>query len=473
MGLTLAVVISEIYPKQKILLIERLLKCGLESSNGINNAGTGHAGYCELNYTPQDKKNRINIEKALSINEMFESSLQFWAYLADKHKDFDCSKFLNKSAHISFVFGKKNIRFLKKRFEKLKDQPLFQGMQYTENHKVIKNWVPLIMQERSTKQKVAATKIDHGTDINFGELCKQLLNVLRKNKQFKVIFDSNISQINRSYGNSFDLKYKIKKTNKIKIVSSKKVFIGSGGQAINMLQNIGINEIKGYAGFPLSGEWLVCDKQEIIKQHQAKVYSLPLPGAPAMSIPHLDLRILGEKKILLFGPFASITTKFLKFGSIWDFFKSIKLNNIYSLLVIFYNNLPLLKYLIYQSLLTHNKKMEQLKKFYPSANPNDWEKKQAGQRVQIIKKTNNSINLEFGTEIIYSSQKNLIGLIGASPGASTSSYLMFEIALNIYDDPNLLTKIKKMVPLYNDNLNKNPKLLKKMRDIVYKKLKLF
>lgn len=472
MSLTLAAIISEVYPKHKILLLERLTKCGLESSNGINNAGTGHAGYCELNYTPTDNQNHINIDRAININEMFEISLQFWAYLSDKYKTFNILKFLNKTPHISFVFGEKNVNFLKNRYLELKKQPLFEGMQYTESHQVIKNWAPLLMKGRSIKQVIAATKVEHGTDINFGELCNQLLIILKKNKNFSIKLNSNVKSIHQLVDSSFNIKYKNNNKKEINIVKSTKVFIGAGGMSINLLQKLGIKKIKGYAGYPLNGEWLVSNKSEVVKLHQSKVYGQAFPGAPTMSIPHLDLRVIDDKKIVLFGPFASFTTKFLKHGSKWEFFKSIKLNNIYSLLVILLKNIPLLRYLIKQSMMTHEEKMKQLRTFFPNANSKDWKTLTAGQRVQIIKKTKKGVNLEFGTEILYSSDKALASLIGASPGASTSCSLMLDVALNIYNDPKLPNHIKKIIPWYNIKLNKNPKTLKKMRNVIYKKLNL-
>ena len=472
MGFTMATIVSEIYPKQKILLVERLNKCGMESSKGINNAGTGHAGYCELNYTPLNDKNEIEVQRAIKINEMFETSLQFWAYLGDKYKIFDITKFLNKSPHISFVLGKKNVTLLKKRYLTLNKEPLFQDMQYTEKHHLLRKWAPLLMKGRPNDEVIAATRIEHGTDINFGELCNQLLTILRKNKNFSLKVNSDIFNIEKLKGESYELKYKIHNQNKINTIKSKKVFIGAGGMAISLLQNIGIKKVKGYAGYPLSGEWLICNKKEIIKQHRSKVYSQPFPGAPTMSIPHLDHRVIGNQEKILFGPFASFTTKFLKYGSKWDFFRSIKLNNISSLFIIFIKNMPLLKYLICQSFMSHRKKINQLKKFYPIANSRDWHTESAGQRVQIIKKTSNGVSLEFGTEVLYSSKKNLASLIGASPGASTSCSLMLDVALNIYDDPKLLAKIKKILPFYDLKLNENPKILRRMRSNVYKKLKL-
>lgn len=473
MSLTLAALISEIYPKHKILLVEKLNRCGYESSFGTNNAGTGHAGYCELNYTPQGDDGHIDISKAVEINEMFESSLQFWSYLNEKHNSFNINKFIKKTPHISFVWGEKDVKFLKKRYEELIKQPVFKEIQYTEDLQVIRNWAPLLVRGRNKNQKIAATKISHGTDIDFGELTNQLLEILKKNDNFKLYLKSNVASIKSTGNNSYEVNIHKGLDGIGEIVSSNKVFIGAGGMSINLLQNLNIKEIKGYAGFPINGEWLVCHNSRIIRKHRSKVYSQAFPNAPSMSIPHLDLRIIDGKELLLFGPFASFTTKFLKYGSYLDFFRSIKTNNLLSLLTIFFNNISLLKYLIKQTLMLHENKMEQLREFYPEADARDWLTLDAGKRVQIIKKTNgNTAKLEFGTEIIYTTGKTLAGLIGASPGASTSCQSMINVLINIFDDPDLPKKIKKIVPGYNVKLNSNPKALTRIRSSVYKNLNL-
>ena len=472
MSLTLATMISEVLPNQKILLIEKLKKCGLESSKGMNNAGTGHAGYCELNYTPINSSGGIKTNKAIEINEMFEQSLQFWSYLNIKYKIFNVSSFLNKTPHISFVWGKDNVNFLRKRFLKISKQPLFEGMVFSKDPLEIKRWAPLLLEGRTNLADIAATKVDHGTDIDFGELCAQLLKVLKKNKNFTLLVNCKVNKIINDSDNFYKVSFK-KFNKKNQTIKSKKVFIGAGGMAIDLLQKTKIQNIKGYAGYPLDGEWLVCKNKEIVDKYRAKVYSNAFPGAPTMSIPHLDHRVIGDHKILLFGPFASFTSKFLNNGSKFDFIKSIKLNNLLILFIIFLKNIPLLNYLVKQSLLTHKGKMKYLKYFYPDANARDWKNLKAGKRVQIIKKNKeNKVSIEFGTEIIYSSRKNLAGLIGASPGASVSCSIMLNVISNLYTKERLQKKLKKIIPSYGLSLNSNPTILRKIRKKVYKNLKI-
>jgi malate dehydrogenase (quinone) len=466
MGLTLATLVSEIYPNDKISLFERLSACGEESSKGINNAGTGHAGYCELNYTPETSKNSIEINRAIKINSMFECSLEFWSYLDKKYNFFNVKKFLKKTPHISFVWGEKDSLFLKKRYLKLKKQPLFKDMEFTENPRVIKRWAPLLMEGRNSYKKVAATKVNHGTDINFSELIKQLLKVLKKNNNFSLNLASDVTSINFRNDSKIELKI-----NKKKKYVAEKIFLGAGGMTINLLQKLGINEINGYGGFPLSGKWLVSKNKEIISKHSCKVYSQAFPGAPSMSIPHLDQRVIEGDEILMFGPFAGFSTKYLINGSSFDLFKSIRHNNFMTLVKVFFNNLKLTKYLFLQTLMTHKSQMKQLRMFYPNARKEDWKSITAGQRVQIMKQNSkNKGEIRFGTEVIYSKRGSLAALLGASPGASTACYIMIEILTKMYGQECASKKLQQISPSYKININKNSIFLKKIRNRTYKNL---
>ena len=466
MGLTLATLVSEIYPNRKITLFERLNACGEESSKGINNAGTGHAGYCELNYTPETTKNSIEINRAIQINLMFESSLEFWSYLDKKYKFFNIKKFLKKTPHVSFVWGEKDSLFLKKRYLKLIKQPLFEDMEFTENPKVIEKWAPLLMEGRNSFEKVAATKVNHGTDINFGELTNQLLVILKKNNNFSLNLCSDVTSINFSNDNKVELTINQKK----KYVADK-IFLGAGGMTINLLHKLGIKEINGYGGFPISGKWLISKNKKLITKHTCKVYSQAFPGAPSMSIPHLDQRIIDGEDILLFGPFAGFSTRYLINGSSLDLFKSIKCNNFMTLIKVFCNNFMLTKYFFTQAFMSHKSQMKQLRMFYPNARKIDWKRITAGQRVQIMKKNSkNEGEIKFGTEIIYSKKNNLAALLGASPGASTACYIMIEILTKIYGHRSSSKKIKEISPSFKINLNSKPVFLRKIRKKTYKNL---
>ena len=472
MSLTLAVLINEIYPEIQIDIIERLPSCGLESSDALNNAGTGHAGYCELNYTPINKKNQLNINKALEINENFETSLIFWAYLDQKYSFFNTRKFIKKTPHISFVSGLKNVSFLKKRYALLKKQPLFKEMLLTENVELIAKWAPLLLKGRKNLDSLAATKIDHGTDINFGELTNQLLGILEKKDNFTLVVNSEVKKIKQRKDKRYNISIRNLKTNKKIEMVANYTFLGSGGKTISMLQDMKLNEAKGYAGFPISGKWLICNRADLVKMHNAKVYTQVMDGAPPMSIPHLDLRVISNKKLLLFGPFAGFNAKLLKHGSFFDFPRSIKLNNIVPMTIVLFKNFSLLLYLIKQTLMNHASRIKELQKFYPEANLRDWKLLTAGQRVQIIKNCPfEGSKLEFGTEVIYSKNRKLAALIGASPGASVAVASMLDVFVNFFGSEE--KKIRDIIPSYKLKLNDNPSVLKKIRGKTYKYLGLW
>ena len=473
MSLTLGVLINEIFPDYPINLIERLGDVSLESSSALNNAGTGHAGYCELNYTPQNKNGEINISRAININQMFENSLEFWAYLESKYKSFDCKKFLKKTPHVSFVKGDKNIKFLKSRFNLLKKQPLFKEMEFSDDPKIIHQWAPLLNFKGKKNETYAATRVEHGTDIDFGEVSRQLLNILKKNKNFHLYTNSNVEKISIQKDGLINLEIK-NRINKTSLnIMSNKIFIGAGGQSIPLLQKIGLKEANGYAGFPLSGKWLISENKKIIAKHDTKVYGQAFKGAPPMSIPHLDLRAINGEKKLLFGPFAGFTFKFLKQGSNLDLPKSIRFNNFRSLIIVFIKNLPLLIYLIKQSFMNHSSRMKQLRFFYEDAKDSDWKLLDAGKRVQIIKNCPfEGSKLEFGTEVISSKNKTIAALIGASPGASVSANAMSNVLIGMFGKETH-KDLKKIISSFESDLNSSTKKVATFRSRIYKQLGLW
>ena len=462
MGATLASLLKEMDTHLRVDLVEALESHALESSQAYNNAGTGHAGYCELNYTPLLSNNKIDIQKAIEINTGFEMSLQYWGYLSRKYPIFSPKRFIRKVPHISLVDGEKNITYLKKRYLALKNNPLFETIEFSSNLKTIKKWIPLLKGNNSFKH-YAATKVDTGTDVNFGEITSQLISILKKKKNFYLHTNHKANNINESNDGSW-----LVKLNSNKYVKAKFIFIAAGGNSIKLLQKTKIYEQQSYAGFPVNGQWLVCKNPLIIKMHNAKVYGKAAIGSPPMSMPHLDLRIINGKKILMFGPFASFTPKFLISGSFFDFISSIKFHNIKTLCTVFLKEWPLLIYLIKQNFKTHKNRMADLRQFYPNANVKDWHLENAGIRVQIMKKSLNNVRkLEFGTEIIFSKKVNLAALLGASPGASISVQSMIEIIetclIKKENSSDWKKKLKKMIPSYGIDLTKNPTLLRKIR----------
>lgn len=473
MSVTLAKLVEELDPKANISIYEKLSSCGLESTQSINNAGTGHAGFCELNYTPLNRHKEVNIDRALKINREFEMSLQFWSFLTKKYKTFKPKSFITQVPHISFVKGENNISFLKKRYEALSKTLLFKGMQFSRNKETIKKWAPLIDVE--SKDEIAMTKYEFGSDVDFESLSHQMLKILSKNKKFSVHTRHEIKSILQRNDKTWDLIIDNIKKNETILVNAKFIFIGAGGSTIHLLQKSNIKNQIGYAGFPVNGEWLICKNPSLTKNHFSKIYGLAGPKAPPMSAPHLDLRIINGRKQLMFGPFASFTFKFLKKGSYLDLVKSISVRNIIPMLHVFVSNLNLLSYLIKQSSHSYKNKMNALREFYPLANEKDWKLETAGKRVQIIKPYKKiGGKLEFGTEIVWSDDKSLAALLGASPGASTSVYSMLnviEVSLKVRIGSKVWkNKIEKIAPSYSQDLSKKPTLFTKTRHSAYKTL---
>lgn len=460
MGATLASIIKEIDSNSKIILVEAQNNPSLESSKAEHNAGTGHAGYCELNYTPLTHNNKIDIKKALKINIEFETSLQYWAYLANKYKSFNPKRFIKRMSHLSLVSNDKNIAYLKKRYIALKKNFCFNAIEFSSDFKTIKKWMPLL---GNAKIKYAATRVKGGTDVNFGEITNQLLQILNAKENFNLYTNCVANNFHQNKDKTWTINLSDGKT-----IKANFVFIASGGSSLKLLQKTGIPEQFGYAGFPVNGQWLVCEDPKIVAMHESKVYGKAGIGSPPMSMPHLDLRIIDGKKIIMFGPFASFTFKFLISGSFFDLIRSIKLHNLKTLFIIFFKEWALLKYLIKQNFKTHNDRLKDLREFYPEADSKDWHLRNAGIRVQIMKRTKkDGAKIEFGTEIIFSKDKSLAALLGASPGASISVHSMINVIercfLNKKNSREWKAKIRQMIPSYGFDLARNSGLLKKIR----------
>lgn len=450
MSATMAILIKELIPDANITLFEKLDVVSGESSDALNNAGTGHSGYCELNYTPEKEDGSVDIKKAVNVAKAFEVSKEFWAYLVESGHIKNPKEFIRSTPHLSFVWGEDDVEFLKNRYQTLKQNPLFQDMQYSEDFETLKSWMPLVMEGRSPSRKVAATKMDDGTDVNFGALTRLIIADLFLKKQINLKVAHEVRNLKKVDG-KWEVKVKNLATDKKFNVQADFVFIGAGGGSLWLLEKSGIEEAEGFGGFPVSGEWLICKNPEVIEQHYVKVYGKAKVGAPPMSVPHLDSRVIDGKNQLLFGPFAGFSTKFLKNGSFWDLPKSIEWSNIKPMLSAGLHNLPLTKYLIEQVRQDKEDKIKELQEYYPNANPNDWVEEVAGQRVQVIKKDEEEGGiLQFGTEIVHSKDGSIAALLGASPGASTSVQIMLDVLEKCFPEQMKLwePKIKKMIPSY-------------------------
>ena len=460
MSATLALMLKLIDSSVKIAIFERLDKVAQESSEAWNNSGTGHSAFCELNYTPEKEDGSIDISKAIQIFDQFEKSKQFWAYLVEQNLVKNPKQFIHKAPHHSWVTGKDNVEFLKKRFEKMSQEFAFREMEFSEDHSTLKEWFPLIMKNRDhSSEPMAATRMELGTEVNFGNITEQFFSILEEKFDTPVFRNHDVLDVDPDQ-EDWLVEVKDLKNEQKKYYDADHVFIGAGGGALPLLQKVEIEEKKGYGGFPVSGQWLVCKNREVIEKHDAKVYSKAGPDAPPMSTPHLDTRYINSKKELMFGPFAGFNTKFLKEGSYTDLIKSIKLDNISSMLGAFWHNIPLTEYLISQVSKDHEDRMNDLREFVKDAKSEDWELKVAGQRVQIIKKDEEKGgSLEFGTDVVHNQEGSITALLGASPGASTAVHIMIEIIQlafpEILQQKEKAEKLSAMIPFWNRDLTQH------------------
>lgn len=468
--------LKNVEPDWNIKLFERLDQPAIESSNEKNNAGTGHAALCELNYTVEQEDGSIDVEKAKEINEQFEVSKQFWSYLV-KHKSIENPKeFIRPLPHISFVMGIRNVDFLKRRYDALKSLPMFEGLTYTEDHKVLAEWMPLMMQGRNSNEPLAASKIDEGTDVNFGELTRKLVKNIEQHDNAQVHFRHEVVDFKQLDNSKWEVKVRNLVTGETETHVADYIFIGAGGNAIPLLHKTKIPESKHLGGFPISGAFLVCNNPKVVREHNAKVYGKEPPGTPPMTVPHLDRRYIQGKESLLFGPFAAIGPKFLKNGSNLDLFKSINTSNIVTMLSSGVKNLSLVKYSIQQVLQRKEDRMKELRRFVPNAKDEDWDIHIAGKRVQVIKDTEEHGRgfIQFGTEVVNSEDHTVIALLGESPGASTSVSVALEVIEKNFPQyiESWEPKIKEIIPSYGESLIEDTQLLQKIRKQTAKELQL-
>ena len=470
MSATLAVLLRLANPDLKMIVLERLDKVSMESSNAWNNAGTGHAALCELNYMPDDPTGNLpSADKAISINQQFQESREFWSSLVKDGVLGEPETFIHSVPHMTFVQGAKDVDYLDRRYRALKDQPLFAGIEFSKDFEQIAKWAPIMIEGRHPSD-VAATRIEQGTDVDYGALTEQLFAWL-KTKDVEVLTSHEVRALYRTNGlwqvagKNTDSKFEF---------SSPRVFVGAGGWALKLLQKAKIKEINGYGTFPVSGHFFKTENPELVARHQAKVYSQAAVGAPPMSVPHLDTRVIDGKTSLLFGPFAGLNLKFLKNGSWLDLPASIRFGNIVSYLSVALKNLSLVIYLVKEIFKSSKQKLESLREFVPNAKAEDWQLYEAGQRAQVIKPVNGLGVLQFGTEVISSADGSIAGLLGASPGASVATRVMLDVATRMFpESQNAWMKgIANSVPSYGLKLNDDPSKARESLSATAKTLKL-
>jgi len=455
MSATLGTLLKELQPDWKIVVCERLSEVAQESSNAWNNAGTGHAALCELNYMPEGPDGTVDPGKAIAINEQFQQSRQLWSSLVDRGILDAPSTFINATPHMTFVRGEKDVAYLRRRYEELKKQPLFAGIEYSEDSRVINLWAPLLMQQRRKGEPFAATRVPAGTDVDFGAMTRQLFAHLER-QGVEVVTNREVRNLTRQGDGTWKVSYRNVIGRTPGSLNARFVFVGAGGWAIKLLQRSGIPEIGGYGVFPIGGQFLKTTNPEIVAQHQAKVYSQASVGAPPMSVPHLDTRVVDGQASLLFGPFATFSPKFLKTGRITDIVAQVRPGNLWPMIKVAVDNPSLITYLVGELLKNHSKKVDSLRTFVPTARDEDWELIQAGQRAQVMKKdpVKGGV-LQFGTEVVTSADGSIAGLLGASPGASTAASIMLGLLGSCFADrlPEWEPTLRQLIPSYGTTLN--------------------
>lgn len=467
MSATLGTLLKELDPNLKIEIIERLGRVAGESTCAWNNAGTGHSALCELNYTPEAEDGSIVTTKAHKVFEQFEVSKQYWAHLVRTGVLGPPENFIHSVPHISVVWGKQDVDYLKRRYETLKQSPFFSTLEFSEDPLKLAKWMPIVMKDRPSNTVMAASRMLNGTDVNFGQIAQSMIGHLQENS-VGVSLNEEVQNVVRMENQRWEVEIKNLVTGEIRHIQSKFIFLGAGGGSLPLLQKSRIPEGKGYGGFPVSGQFLVCKNSEFVGRHFSKVYGKAEGNAPPMSVPHLDTRIIDGKRTLIFGPFAGFSTKFLKEGSNLDLFRSIQADNIFPMLGAGWHNMPLTQYLIKQVLQSPEDRMQVLRQFIPDAKSQDWELITAGQRVQVIKKDpKHGGILEFGTEIVVSKDGSIAALLGASPGASTSVPVMINVLKSSFkkqmDSPAWISKLREMIPSYDLKLIENPRILEHVR----------
>ncbi len=460
MSATLGALLKMVEPNWSITLVERLDAAAAESSDPWNNAGTGHSALCELNYTPENPDGTIDISKAINVNEQFQVTRQFWAFAHEHGILRDVRSFLNPVPHVSFVQGADHVDYLRRRRETLVRNPLFAGMEFINDADEFAHRLPLMADGRDLTKPVGLNWTESGTDVDFGALSKQLLGFTAE-RGMSTLFGHEVRDLDKQSDGTWKVKVLNRRTGEKFSITSKFVFVGAGGGALPLLQKAGIKEAKGFGGFPVSGLWLRTNKPDLTSRHHAKVYGLPPLGAPPMSVPHLDTRVITGKDWLLFGPFAGWSPKFLKTGKVTDLPLSVKPNNLLSMVGVGLTELSLLKYLIGELLQSYGDRVNTLRQFAPTAEGKDWELDIAGQRVQVIRRDAKKLGvLEFGTSVLSAADGSIAGLLGASPGASTAVTAMLDVLKRCFTDryPSWEPKLKEMVPSLGVKLSDEPQL---------------
>ncbi|WP_251976138.1 malate dehydrogenase (quinone) [Salinicola avicenniae] len=468
MSATLGTYLQELQPDWNITLFERLGEVAAESSNAWNNAGSGHSAFCEMNYTPQREDGSVAIDRAIGVTEDFEISRQFWSHQIEQGVLHDPASFITSTPHMSIVWGEDHVNFLRERYSTMHQHPFYDQMEYSEDRETIREWLPLAMEGAENDGPIAATRMPIGTEVNYGEITRQLVGSLADDDHFTLSLNSEVRDLERNDDGTWKVTVADLANGGESSVDARYVFIGAGGAALPLLQASGIPEAEQYAGFPVGGQFLYTTNPDVVARHQVKAYGLAAEGSPPMSVPHLDARMLDGQPALFFGPFATFSSKFLKNGSWTDLLDSMTFSNTWPMMEVGMDNFNLVQYLVGQVMQSDEDRFDALQAFYPEADPDDWELWTAGQRVQIIKNDPDKGGvLQFGTEVVTSEDGSMSALLGASPGASTAPPIMLRLLDRVFPQQVASAawqdKLREIIPSYGQQLADNPALLRELR----------
>ncbi len=471
MGTTFAVLAKELAPELEVTILERLDGPGAGNSWVFNNAGTGHEANCELNYTPVDEE-VISVEKALKIHAQFNVAKQFWAYLVEKGAIKEPKTFINRTKHCTIV-SEPSIPELKLRYKEMSAHHFFEQMRFSEDFDEIKSWIPFTMEERPRSDKMAATVIETGTDVNFGALTEQMAEYAVNKLGVKIEYGTHVKRVHRSPSGTWLIETHHRGDMLPKQYRADVLFVGAGGGAFPILKKSHLPFARRFTGFPVGGRFLQAPiTAEQAEQYRAKTYGKAKVGAPPMSVPHLDLRVADGQYYLLFGPFASFKPVLERGRGFLDYLKSMRLHDIPSLLNVAIEHFPLVKYLVSETFKGEKSMFEELESFAPGMSKKfDWKPVEAGQRVQIIRDG----ELQMGTEILVNSDKTYGTLLGASPGASVSPEVMLrcleQLMPDLFSKPEAQAKKKEMFPEDNlQTLSHDADRYREIRDLVNARL---
>lgn len=429
MSATLGSMLTVLEPTWRIVLVEKADALATESSDPWNNAGTGHSGYCELNYMPNPEDGL----KAASIAQQFHVSREWWAYLSGEGL-IDSTTFIHSTPHMDVVFGARDVNYLRRRHATLVNDPLFADLEYTEDRDTIAKWAPLVMAGRTDNDDIAATRHRDGTDVDFGALTRELTSLITE-RGGTTLYGHEVRALNRAETGGWIVSGKGPGHARFSI-RGKRVFVGAGGFALSLLQRAKLPEVRGYAVLPVGAAFYRCSSPDVVAQHEAKIYGQAAIGAPPMSVPHLDKRVVEGQGHLLFGPYATFSTKLLKRGKLTEFFTTLRWHNLHVIVAAGLQNLSLVRYLITELAAGPRKKFAQLQRFYPEARFCEWELILAGQRAQLVKPDRRKIGaLQQGTELVTNADNTMSGLLGASPGASTAVPIMLDLLQGCFPGP--------------------------------------